>query len=454
MCPEHFRINLDLNGNLDINIDGVGKGSTKGCRHRSNLIKRDDEVLIFRYRLYEECNNFVLNVRYNGNHVGKSPYKTIDVVVPESCYCPSSSSWQGLCSEDQEQIKSDLMPFKSINFTHSRPKFLEKFNNPESTSFCNYVVKDNRVYRQCYGKYTGFSMFMDSVLLSLTRVTKLPALDFFINLGDWPLVKKGGHSRTIIFPVFSWCGSDDSYDIVLPTYDITEATLENMGRVSLDMLSVQRTKVPWNQKIPKAFWRGRDSRRERLDLIDIARQRPDLFNVSMTNFFFFRDQAERYGPTEKHISFHDFFDYRYQISIDGTVAAYRFPYLLAGDGVVLKQDSPYYEHFYKRLKPMEHFVPVKRNLSDLVERLEWAVRNDGVVQKIARKGRGFAEANLMPLNIICYHLQLLDEYAKRIVSPVQVLPGMEEVPQPEAAMTCQCPSKRLEEDEKIEHDEL
>lgn len=33
-----------------------------------------------------------------------------------------------------------------------------------------------------------------------------------------------------LLPVFSWCGSEDTADIVLPTYDVTEATLEMMGR--------------------------------------------------------------------------------------------------------------------------------------------------------------------------------------------------------------------------------
>ena len=68
--------------------------------------------------------------------------------------------------------------------------------------------------------------------------------------------------------------------------------------------------------------------------------------------------------------------HKYQISIDGTVAAYRFPYLLAGDSLVLKQDSPYYEHFYKQLEPYEHYIPFKRDLSDLLEVIQWAKEND------------------------------------------------------------------------------
>ena len=70
------------------------------------------------------------------------------------------------------------------------------------------------------------------------------------------------------------------------------------------------------------------------------------------------------------------FQRKYQINIDGTVAAYRLPYLLAGNSVVLKQDSSYYEYFYKMLKPYEHYIPFKRDLSDLMDKIKWAKEND------------------------------------------------------------------------------
>ena len=77
------------------------------------------------------------------------------------------------------------------------------------------------------------------------------------------------------------------------------------------MLSVQSIPdTPWHEKKAKAFWRGRDSRRERLNLVKLARQFPDLINASLTNFFFFRDEEATYGPKEDHISFFKFFDVR------------------------------------------------------------------------------------------------------------------------------------------------
>jgi hypothetical protein len=77
--------------------------------------------------------------------------------------------------------------------------------------------------------------------------------------------------------------------------------------------------------------------------------------------------------------------HKYQINIDGTVAAYRLPYLLVGDSVVLKQDSIYYEHFYNELQPWKHYIPVKSNLSDLLEKLKWAKEHDAEVRSAVKK---------------------------------------------------------------------
>lgn len=76
-------------------------------------------------------------------------------------------------------------------------------------------------------------MFMDSMLLSLARKVHLPDMEFFVNLGDWPLVSKNNE----IFPIFSWCGSTDTLDIVMPTYDISESSLENMGKYVVTTLT-------------------------------------------------------------------------------------------------------------------------------------------------------------------------------------------------------------------------
>lgn len=268
----------------------------------------------------QKCTNVKINVLFNQKHVAESPYSIGGTVYSDKCRCPQIiDEWLSnyKCNSSYEQINLDLKPFKSVNFTSMLPKILSKFDMPRSVSFCHYVIKGNEIYRKCYGQYTGFKMFSDALLEALVRLVRLPDVEFIINLGDWPLVKKGGITRTHgPYPIFSWCGSEDTFDIVLPTYDLTESTLEAMNRVSIDILSVQRLRKTWNEKEPVAFWRGRDSRRERLHLVDIARKNPNLFNVSLTNFFFFRDEEEKYGPKVPHMSFFEFFDVSFSLLIN------------------------------------------------------------------------------------------------------------------------------------------
>ncbi|XP_021917666.1 KDEL motif-containing protein 1-like isoform X2 [Zootermopsis nevadensis] len=416
---------------FEVNI--TGDSSYKNCRIWINTLDRKDGSFIVRYKTYYTCHNFKIRIMYKGVDVGASPYIIEGPVYADRCYCPvkSVSDWLKSfgCKSSYDQIISDLRPFPNVNFTELRGAALQKFNHPGSMSICNYVIKQNQVYRKCYGQYVGFKMFLDAILLSLARKVYLPDMEMLFNLGDWPLASVTQKPR---IPLFSWCGSNDTLDIVMPTYDITEATLECMGRVMLDMLSVQgNIDKKWDEKTEKAFWRGRDSRRERLQLIDIAREHPDLFNASLTNFFFFRDQEKYYGPKEKHVSFFKFFDYKYQINVDGTVSAYRFPYLLAGDSLVFKQDSKYYEYFYNELQPWKHYIPFKSDLSDLVERIRWAKDNDAEAQEIARTGQKFAKENLMPQDVFCYHAVLLKEWSDRLVEKVEVQDGMDHVAQPE-----------------------
>lgn len=100
------------------------------------------------------------------------------------------------------------------------------------------------------------------------------------------------------------------------------------------------------------------------------------------------------------------FQYKYQLNIDGTVAAYRLPYLLAGNSLVFKQDSPFYEHFYHKLQSMHHYVPIKRDLSDLVKKISWAKENDDIAKKISQNSQQFVNDNLTADKILCYHVTL------------------------------------------------
>ncbi|KAM5180986.1 protein O-glucosyltransferase 2 [Mantella aurantiaca] len=403
------------------------------------LLDRKDGSFLVRYRMYASYKSLQIEVTFGSKHVADSPYFLEGPVYSEECYCPEPNSniWlkNMACDESIPQIERDLRHFLTVDLDKIAVEIPERFGHRQS--ICHYTIKDNKVYIKTYGEHVGFRIFMDSFLLSLTSKVKVPDVEFFVNLGDWPLEKRKVQP---IHPIFSWCGSTETKDIVMPTYDLTDSILETMGRVSLDMTSVQGNTGPkWEEKNNTAFWRGRDSCKERLELVKMSRKHPDLIDAALTHFFFFKHDESLYGPIVQPISFFDFFKYKYQILIDGTVAAYRMPYLLAGNSVILKQDSIYYEHFYSELQPWKHYVPFKKDLSDLLEKIQWVKDHDIEAKQIAQAGQEFARNNLMGENIFCYYFKLFQAYAKLQVGEPKIREGMEIVEHPsDNLFPCQC----------------
>ncbi|XP_051488011.1 protein O-glucosyltransferase 2 isoform X1 [Apus apus] len=412
------------------------------------VLDRKDGSFLVRYRMYASYKKLKIEVKAGDKHVAKSPYILKGPVYHENCDCPQEESSVWLedmnCPQIIPQIQRDLANFPIVDPDKIAKEIPQRFGQRQS--LCHYTIKDNEVYIKTYGEHVGFRIFMDAILLSLTRKVKMPDVEFFVNLGDWPLEKR--KSSQNLHPIFSWCGSSESKDIVMPTYDLTDSVLETMGRVSLDMMSVQANTGPsWEDKNTTAFWRGRDSRKERLELVKLSRKYPEIIDAAFTNFFFFKHDESLYGPIVKHISFFDFFKYKYQINIDGTVAAYRLPYLLAGNSVVLKQDSIYYEHFYNELQPWKHYIPFKSDLSDLLEKLQWAKKHDEEAKSIAKSGQEFARNSLMGDHIFCYYFKLFQEYARLQVSEPKIRDGMEKVQQPDDDLfPCTCHRKKAKDE--------
>ncbi|KAM8860637.1 protein O-glucosyltransferase 3 isoform 3-T3 [Synchiropus picturatus] len=414
-------------------------------------LDRGDGSFLVRYRLYGSARaGLRVEVLHQDSPVAGSPYILAGPVYHEYCDCPEpdASAWQRLmqCPAQEPQVQEDFRSFPSVDLERLREEVPGRFSN--RGGLIHYTLLDNRLFRRTLGKYTDFKMFSDEMLLSLTRKVKLPDLEFYINVGDWPLESRRADAGPV--PVLSWCGSTETRDIVLPTYEVTHSTLEAMRGVTNDLLSVQgHTGPQWENKTGRAFFRGRDSREERLRLATLSQSHPDLLDAGITGWFFFRDREKEVGKAPL-VGFFDFFKFKYQVNVDGTVAAYRFPYLMLGNSLVLKQDSPYYEHFYTHLRPHSHFLPVQRDLSDLLGKIRWARANDTAARRVARAGQELARELLQPSRLYCYYLKVLLTYARRQRGPPLRHPDMEEVPQPRdhtAACTCERAAAHAVKDE-------
>ena len=83
--------------------------------------------------------------------------------------------------------------------------------------------------------------------------------------------------------------------------------------------------------------------------------------------------------------------FRYVIDIGGNGYSGRLKYLLFSRRALLLVERPYVEFFHRDLVAWEHYIPVKRDLSDLLERVQWAFDHPEECDTMAEAARAFAE---------------------------------------------------------------
>lgn len=85
---------------------------------------------------------------------------------------------------------------------------------------------------------------------------------------------------------------------------------------------------------------------------------------------------------------------KFAIDIDGFSNTWDnlFHRLLMGN-CVLKVDSQmgFRQWYYHQLRPYEHYVPIKKDLSDLQTQIDWVLSNDDKAREIAKAGQALAD---------------------------------------------------------------
>ena len=82
-------------------------------------------------------------------------------------------------------------------------------------------------------------------------------------------------------------------------------------------------------------------------------------------------------------------NYKYILSIEGHVAQFRLTLELSYNSVILLVKSDQYIWYQPLLKPWVHYVPVKADLSDVMEKIHWCKMNDDKCKVIARNAYDF-----------------------------------------------------------------
>jgi hypothetical protein len=170
-------------------------------------------------------------------------------------------------------------------------------------------------------------------------------------------------------------------------------------------------------KIPKAVWRGTTTGMDqlyrnkelhkytRLELIRLSKLYPENLNAKFTGLVqYVEKHSEKFlhyiDLNTIHLNKMDklaLIKYKYIICADGNVASYSFFWGLASGSVVIKQDSPHKQYFevqefcpHEIIQDQVHYIKVKRDFSDLMEKINWLKNNENKAREIAENAKEYA----------------------------------------------------------------
>lgn len=249
-------------------------------------------------------------------------------------------------------------------------------------------------------------------------------MSFFINKRDFPIRTLTGvepytciwgedhplvsHVYPAYSPIFSMTTASHHADIPMPTWDDCRRVL------TADNDKCNTETVKWVDKVPIAVFRGASTglgvtaaTNPRLKALSISAAYPELLDAGITKWNMRPRRARssdvyrtidpaipKKYPAKNFMTYAEQSNHKYILNIPGHTTSFRLSTLLDLGSVVLHASDRYVMWFEPLLKPYVHYVPVRRDLRDLVERVKWCIANDALCETIARNAKTFHDEHL------------------------------------------------------------
>lgn len=343
-------------------------------------------------------------------------------------YAPCAGAWQNELKKKiaegkpprwmMEQIREDLQLYKK----NGMRKHLIKAHYP----LCKHIKIMNNQVMKVENDPLQAPVIEDrykdiiSHLRDLCSCVRLPNVEFIINLSDGYI---SGEFAPPNVPIFAFSKNKKLHSsIILMPDNMTLQTAKQHEKKNT------RWHSPWHKKENKAFWRGATTsgfyftmdtfqHAPRYRLVILSKQFPHLLDAYFSHtpgcdkkvqiFFVEKKLLRRFESIEGHLK------YKYQILIDGNTTSWERAYWqLYSNSVMFKHESDNIQWYYRALEPYKHYVPFKRDFSDLIPKILWARSHDKMCHKIVRKATRFAKKNLSYADMLYYIYLLLTEYAQ------------------------------------------
>jgi hypothetical protein len=250
------------------------------------------------------------------------------------------------------------------------------------------------------------STFSKEYEMFLSNLKMLPGL-YILNLTDAVILKSDGKMPSPLLagvslsslginsnflPILSLSGQRGYLDIPVPNYD--------------DIMFNKKPEfiTRWSSKKARAVFRGGPTgcgvtpeTNSRIKLATMRSPDLDVGLVATSEFAQTIDTKSvridpKYGlgmlntgikPVKK-ISMVEQSGYKYLIHIDGNVNAYRLLTTMLTGSLILRVESEYTSWLDGILKPWIHYIPVKKDLSDLLTTIRWCKEHDKECEQLAQ----------------------------------------------------------------------
>ncbi|XP_047432441.1 protein O-glucosyltransferase 1 [Mugil cephalus] len=363
---------------------------------------------------------YLSSVGASGNK-WKSIRRTISNAVEEYTPCNPVN-----CSCHASVLEDDLQPFR-----HGISEDLMATAVQRGVG-THYQIIGHKLYRERHCMFPARCSGVEHFILEV--IDRLPDLEMVVNVRDYPQAPKWVQPT---LPVLSFSKTSDYQDIMYPAWTFWEGGPavwplypSGLGRWDLmrDDLKKSAARWPWKKKESKAFFRGSRTSAERDPLILLSREDPELVDAEYTKNQAWKSERDTLGkPPAEEISLVDHCKYKYLFNFRGVAASFRLKHLFLCGSLVFHVGDEWQEFFYPQLKPWVHYIPVKQDLSDVRELLQFVKENDAVAHNIATRGMEFILNHLRMEDVSCYWERLLTEFSQLLTYKPQRKSGHNEI---------------------------
>ncbi len=304
------------------------------------------------------------------------------------------------------------------------------------------VLRIQIVNQKLYADYIDSDPFYVKPLLiyfqKLLQYYQIKDIDFIIYTRD-EILKNNPLSEEEILPLIFMMSKNSNSIYEKDTLLIPDAHMIDLSRGWQELITVieeANKNITWDKKINKIFWRGGATgwkglyhynvsnfdKLVRLKLAIFSKLYPDLIDAEITAYYEFSNDQDGndlkkildylFNNKQQRINEVDHLKYKYLIAVDGNTCPWlRIPWIMLSNSVLLKQETSNIEWFYPALKAYTHYIPIKENLADIFDRLDWMKDNDSKVKEISFNAQNFVKNNLMPEHLEAYFAIILNEYS-------------------------------------------